>query len=411
MWQMPRCPLCRRPQLASMTRLRVIHVSAYYAPADVYGGPVRSIHALCRAQQANGMDVEVFTTNAAGSRRLPAAPDGRDVDGVRVRYFELSAPPMLLGAKALGPALRAALRDCDVVHLHGLFNRTVLDAAAAVNASGIPYVLSPRGMLEAPALAHHRWRKRVVWHLRDSAVVHRARVLHATSAFEATTLRRLPDAPQVIHVANTVDLAGSASLNAEAWRATHGIPSDAPLVLSLGRLHRIKRMDLVAAAFLQLVAQRPDAHLVIAGPDEQQLKPALERQLARARGAVHWVGAIGDDDAKQAALGAADVLIQCSDSESFGMSVAEALAACTPVVVTRTCPWHEIEEFGCGYWVEQRSDAIAHALIRIFSDRAAAAKMGAAGKRLIQERMSAGVVAGRWRAIYRDVAGPRSAAA
>ena len=393
-----------------MAKLRVIHVSAYYAPAEVYGGPVRSIHGLCRAQQANGMDVEVFTTNAAGSRRLPAAPDGRDVDGVRVRYFDLSAPPMLLGAKALGPALCAALPDCDVVHLHGLFNRTVWDAAAAVNALGTPYVLSPRGMLETPALAHHRWRKRVVWHLRDRAVVHRARVLHATSAFEATTLRRLPDAPRVIHVANTVDIAGAASCDAQRWRAARGIPPDAPLVLSLGRLHRIKRMDLVAAAFLQLIAKRPDAHLVIAGPDEQQLKPALERQLESVQRSVHWIGAIGDD-AKQAALAAADVLIQCSDSESFGMSVAEALAAGTPVVVTRTCPWHEIEEFGCGYWVEQRSEAIAHALVQILSDRTAAAEMGASGRRLIQERMSAAAVAARWRAVYQDIAGSRSVAA
>jgi hypothetical protein len=72
--------------------VRVLHICAYYAPAYVYGGPVRSIHALCQAQQAHGMNVEVFTTTAAGTGRLAPAPEGRDFEGVRVRYFELGPP-------------------------------------------------------------------------------------------------------------------------------------------------------------------------------------------------------------------------------------------------------------------------------------------------------------------------------
>jgi glycosyltransferase involved in cell wall biosynthesis len=389
--------------------MRVIHVCAYYAPAFVYGGPVHSLHALCKAQQAFGMEVEVFTTNAAGREQLPAAPDGRMFDEVPVRYFALSSPSRLLGAAGLAQALTTAVRSVDVVHIHGLFNRTVWDAATCLQRAGKPYVLSPRGMLEAPALAHHRWRKAVTWHLKDRRVVHAASLVHATSSFELATLRGYSTG-NVIQIANPVpvaDVDGSAS---QTWRASRGIPATAPIVLSLGRLHRIKRLDLVAASFLALKRVVPDVHLVIAGPDEQNLRPELETRLASVRDVVHWTGAV-EGRVKQAILSAATLLVQCSDSESFGMSIAEALAAGTPVVVTRTCPWQEIDEWRCGLWVEQSPAAVANAMYTVICDRDLARDFGHAGRRFISERMAPARIAEAWHSVYRDVACVNRAAA
>lgn len=390
--------------------LRVIHVCAYYAPAYVYGGPIRSLHALCRAQQAHGIDVEVFTTTAAGADRLPAAPAGSTVDGIAVRRFDLAAPVMLLGAGELAPALSGALAAADVVHLHGLFNRTIWDAAACLHAAGKLYVLSPRGMLEASALAHHRWRKRLTWRLKDRAVVRRADVLHATSARERETLLRLRTGGRVVHVPNPVPVTETPAHQAQQLRVSLGIPPAAPMVLSLGRLHRIKRLDLVASSFLELQRRVPSAHLVIAGPDEQLLRPELEARLVTARAAVHWLGAV-DDSTKQSLLAAATVLVQCSDSESFGMSVAEALAAGTPVVVTRTCPWADVEAWRCGFWVEQSAGAIASALHDIATNPAMAREQGAAGRRFVQERLLPSCIAEAWLDVYRETACPNPAAA
>ena len=390
--------------------LRVVHVCAYYAPAYVYGGPVRSIHALCKAQQAHGLHVEVFTTTAAGPARLPAAPEGRIFDGVPVHYFDLSTPPALLGASDLPVALRRVLPQTDVVHLHGLFNKTVWDAAGCLRAAGKPYVLSPRGMLETPALAHHRWRKRLTWHLRDRAVVRGATMLHATSVFEEGTLQRACPAADVVRVANPVSVAAAGVADPEGCRRALQVPRHARVILSLGRLHRIKRLDLVAAAFTQLHRNVPDAYLVVAGPDEHNLRPELEAQLAPLQAFVRWTGEVDGRD-KQSLLAAADVLVQCSDSESFGMSVAEALAAGRPVVVTRTCPWPEIEEWNCGVWVEQSADGIARGLHAVITNPGRGMALGAAGRRLIHERMAPEHIGARWRDIYLKAAAQAPAAA
>src|SRR5207237_946324 len=72
------------------------------------------------------------------------------------------------------------------------------------------------------------------------------------------------DVPMAV-VPNGVDLA-AADAARRGYRARLGIPADAFVVLFLGRLHRIKRLDLLADAFAAARAERPALHLVIAGP-------------------------------------------------------------------------------------------------------------------------------------------------
>ncbi len=46
--------------------MRILHAVPSYLPAWRYGGPIRSVHGLARAQAAAGHEVEVFTTDADG---------------------------------------------------------------------------------------------------------------------------------------------------------------------------------------------------------------------------------------------------------------------------------------------------------------------------------------------------------
>src|SRR5262249_44951327 len=79
-------------------------------------------------------------------------------------------------------------------------------------------------------------------------------------------------------------------------------------------------------------------------------------------------------------------LVVCSDSESFGLSAAEAMGAGTPVVVTKTCPWAEVEQERAGFWVDQDPIAIAAALDTILADPDAARAMGERGRSLVMRR-------------------------
>jgi glycosyltransferase involved in cell wall biosynthesis len=383
--------------------LRVVHVSPYFAPAYRYGGPPRSLLSLCRAQRQAGLDVEVFTTTADGGDGLPAAPDGVLVDGVRVRYFALSPPRRAFGAASMRAPLGDAACAADVVHLHGLFNRTVWMGSAAARLAGTPVVVSPRGMLEDAALAHHAWRKRLSWAVLDARVMRGAACWHVTSTAEAGRLRERNAGARIALIPNPVESLMADDAARVSARAAVGMPASAPYVLFLGRLHPIKRLDLLAAAFAQVAAAAPDVHLVIAGPDESGHRATIEPLFAPARSRVRWCGAV-DGAVKAGLLCGAAALVLCSDSESFGMSAAEALAAGVPVVVTRTCPWSAIEKMGCGRWVAQAAPDVADGLLSLLRDPDEARRCGDRGRDFAHREFSPSVVAPQWVALYAALA-------
>jgi glycosyltransferase involved in cell wall biosynthesis len=70
------------------------------------------------------------------------------------------------------------------------------------------------------------------------------------------------------------------------------------------------------------------------------------------------------------------------------MSAAEAMAAGTPVVVTRTCPWPDVATHNTGHWVEQTADAIADGVIAVLRNPTAAREMGRRGRQLVAANYS-----------------------
>lgn len=361
--------------------LRVVHVCAYFAPAFVYGGPPRSILGLCRAQRDAGVDVRVVTTTANGDSELDEeVVAGGAYEGVPVRYCARAWPRSIFHAPSLRRAVTSELLEADVLHVHGLWNATVWSAAAAARKRRKPYVLSPRGMLAPAALAHDRWRKRLVYPIADRRVIAGAARLHATSHTEFDDLDRIPKTGRAVYVPNGVELPPLPPPLDDGGCA-------APVVLFLGRIHPIKRLDLLAAAFGRVRVQHPNARLVIAGPDEEGHRANVAPLFEPFGDSVTWTGRV-DDAGKRQLLAGAAVLVMCSNSESFGMSAAEAMAAGKPVVVTRTCPWPEIEMHRTGYWVEQTSDAVAAALNAVLSDPSAAREMGCRGRALIESQYS-----------------------
>jgi glycosyltransferase involved in cell wall biosynthesis len=111
----------------------------------------------------------------------------------------------------------------------------------------------------------------------------------------------------------------------QAVRERLGIPLGAVVLLFIGRLNRDKGLlDLVNA-----YAQMPqlDVHLLIVGPDEHKLLPAISQQLKHKRQLLHI-----EPETNQPAdyMNAADVLCLPSYREGFGVVIIEAAACAKP---------------------------------------------------------------------------------
>ncbi len=79
-----------------------------------------------------------------------------DIDGVKVWYFQ--SPRFRRGywAPAMRRQLRSHVGEFDLVHTHAMYLWPLWAAARAAHAAGVPYVVSPRGMLEKGLIEQKR---------------------------------------------------------------------------------------------------------------------------------------------------------------------------------------------------------------------------------------------------------------
>lgn len=124
------------------------------------------------------------------------------------------------------------------------------------------------------------------------------------------------------------------------------LPTGCLLVSSVGELRTLKRHDDLIKAAATVIGEFSNAHFVIAGVDTsasgENLKQLKELSVKlKLESHIHFLGWL--DDAEQL-LCATDVFVSASETESFGLSIVEAMSASTAVVATRTEGAQEIIE-------------------------------------------------------------------
>jgi len=220
-------------------------------------------------------------------------------------------------------------------------------------------------------------------------------ILHVTSEVEKkTSLLSIPKASAVV-IANGVEYQDN--LPSRNWK-----PNGRLRLLFLGRLDPKKGIENLLRALAQL--SDDSIGLTICGMGDPRYAETL-RALVRALGLNEQVNFLGHvtGDAKRSAFLEADICVVPSHSENFGMVVAEALAHGVPVVVSKGAPWAEVEEKGCGRWVENSPDSLAGAILDLRARNLA--KMGSNGsawmRRSFQWKTIADEMLGLYRAVVR----------
>ena len=378
--------------------MKILHVVPTYYPAVRYGGPVQSVHGLAAALAAQGHDVHVYTTNADGQGVSPVPLD-RPVllDGVTVWYFATSVGRRLYRSRGMGQALDSNVESFDIVHLHSVFLWPTSAGAKAARRAGVPYVLSPRGMLVGDLICRKSFLAKRAWiTLFERRNIEKAAVVHLTSEVEALELRTLGfRCVRSAIVANGIELPDNKLQNDDSIAA---FASDRPYVVFLGRLNWKKGLDRLIPAMQQVT----NADLLIAGNDEENYRPKLE-VLARRCGVTDRVRFLGPvhGERKWALLSSAQFLALPSYSENFGNVVLEAMAARCAVVVTPEVGLAKmVQETGCGVVATGDPKNFGLEMKRLLDDHERRRCMGNAGRRAVEAEFTWNLVSKRMLDVY-----------
>ncbi|MER5554307.1 glycosyltransferase [Streptomyces sp. NPDC002793] len=183
---------------------------------------------------------------------------------------------------------------------------------------------------------------------------------------------------------------------------------DAKWIVAAGRLHRVKRYDVLVRAFAGIAAVRPEWRLRIYGAgdasgNEQRPLRALVDELGL-RDRVFLMGAA---DPMEAEWPKNSIAAVTSERESFGMTIVEAMRCGVPVVAT-DCPHGPAEIIDDG--TDGRlvplgdTEAFAAALLGLIDDDALRHRMGRAA-RVSAARFDPAPIAERHERLFTELAG------
>jgi glycosyltransferase involved in cell wall biosynthesis len=261
-------------------------------------------------------------------------------------------------------------------------------------------------MLDPWSLSQGALKKKLYLALRLRRHLNRAAAVHFTTPVERDLVRPLGlKAPAIVEPIG-VDLAEFAPLPPRgAFRARFAQIGDRPVVIFLGRLHRKKGLDLLIPAFARAAIH--DAVLVLAGPDDGNYRPIVERMIEAERigSQVIFVGMLHGRQRIEALVDS-ELFVLPSYQENFGIAVVEALAAGVPVIISDQVNIHqEVREAGGGSVVPLRAEAICTELVRWMADKNLRRQAGERGQTLVRERYDWSRIARNWFEHYALICG------
>lgn len=147
-----------------------------------------------------------------------------------------------------------------------------------------------------------------------------------------------------------------------------GIKSDAPILLSVGRMDPEKRLDFLVDAFVGISAQHPHARLVFAGDGSAKKNVEAKVAATKVKDRIHFLGMVNRADLPDV-LHDATVFLSASTTEVHPISVIEAIAAGLPMVAVEDEAFEGmIENDRNGYMVPLDVNAFSNTVSGLLAD-------------------------------------------
>jgi len=394
-------------------RILMIAPEPFFEPR---GTPFSEFHRI-RALTALGHQVDLVTY-----------PFGEDVSLPGLRVFRSLKPPFLRRVK-VGPSLakipldalltlsvlrRALSCRYDAVHSH---EEAGLIGATLALLLRIPHLYDMHSSLPQQlsnfSFSRSRSMKRLFLEI-ERFMIRRSRVVVVICpALQETVLAIEPNAHTIV-IENAPGSTGDRATTAEAAavRCAHGLAAETPLVVYTGTFEAYQGLDMLFGAMASVLGVRPDARLVLAGGQPDQIEQA--RAQARASGVEAATVFAGERPAAQipAYLLAADVLVSPrSRGTNTPLKIYQYLRSGRPIVATRLVTHTQVLSDETAILADPTPSAFGSGILTALDDRHRAAVVARHARELAETKYSEKAYLERTRDAYAALFARRSTVA
>lgn len=368
-----------------MTSPPVLHVLE-----ALEGGTARHLVDLVAQVDTVEHHVAIPERRSSGFTDLAAAGRIAEAGGTIHHVPMTRSPVTVVNAKAVRVVRRLIHRVRPVVvHAHS----SIGGAVGRVAAKGLaPAIYTPHGL--HPSRAAMYAERQLGCRFSDRVV--------AVSRSEAAEIaaRRLARPDQLVTIPNGV--APISPVGAPSLRDALGLPGDAFIVGTVGRMVAQKAPEVFVAAMQLVVSRHPGVHAVYIGTGPEQGRFTAAVAAAGQPGRFHHIDQL---DRAEQAIAQFDLFVLTSRYEGGAYAPLEAMRAGVPVVLTDTTGNRDcVHDQVSGRLVPPDDPlAIAEAIDSLIVDRAHAASLAAAAARRVEDLFSLGAMTESYRQLYDEV--------
>ena len=364
--------------------MRILHISS----AKTFGGGERHLVDLCRGLTERNYEVfAVLRPTNEWQKRLHFLPPEN------IFHSSIRNSFGIFSAKRIANFINR--NKVDIIHAH--VARDYIPASLACRISKNAKFVLTRHVL-FPMKPFHRY---ALTNVERAIAVSSAVEVNLQNIFPKRKIALIPNGIEIAH-----DLENKQKLR-EAFRFLHNIPSDAPLIGTVGELKILKgQRDFVLAAN-EIAKSFPNAHFVIVGKDNGVNKP-FRRELKRLVKVfelekrflfLDWIEDMSE------LLAALDIFVSASHSESFGLAILEAMTNETAIVATETEGAKELLQTGETAMIVPIKNAleIAKAVESLLKDGKKSETFGKNARIFAQKNFSLEKMIERTSDLYREI--------
>ncbi len=318
-------------------------------------------------------------------------------------YF-LHTFPLSYNSQKLGASLKmkhwlktkSLIGKKKLFHNHGMWQNNSLYASLAKKISKSIYISSPRGAFSEWAMENGSRLKKIYWPIMQKPSLINVNCFHATAYSEYLDIRRLGFKQPVTIIPNGVDIPNNILGENNDYKMSSKMK-----LLFLGRIHPKKGLEMLLKAWSKVQKEYSNWELYIVGNDIEYNKSTgyleyLKKMSERIKSErIYFLGEKNSSEKFQIYKNS-NLFVLPTYSENFGMTVAESLAASTPVIVSKGAPWNKIESKKAGWWIDINEDSLVKCLnVALKTNSNNLKEMGKNGKKWMEEDYSWSAVASK----------------